>query len=98
MTQFEGEQTRRYGQIVARAWADPAFKRRLLADPTVVLQDHGIDLPTGVEARVVEDTGEVVHMIVPLRSDELSAEQLDRVAGGGRVKDPWPDSGVEATL
>jgi hypothetical protein len=30
-----------WGQIVARAWQDEAFKRRLLADPAAVLREQG---------------------------------------------------------
>ena len=51
--------------------------------------DGQIEPPTGARVRVVADTKEVVHLILQLCPDELSAEQLNQVAGGGREKDPW---------
>ena len=88
--------SRRYGQVVVKAWADEAFRRRLLANPTAVLREHGIELPTGVEARVVEDTERVRHFVLPARAEEeLTLEELDLAAGGyaGRnanLTQDWP--------
>ena len=44
MTQKQQEQEfqRRYGQIVAKAWADPAFKARLLREVGTVLRENGL--------------------------------------------------------
>lgn len=36
------EQARKYRQVVAKAWADEAFKQRLIADPRAVLSEAGI--------------------------------------------------------
>ena len=40
-------------KIVARAWLEPAFRRRLLKDPTGVLAEHGVPLVEGLEVQVV---------------------------------------------
>jgi hypothetical protein len=37
------EFAKKHGRVVAKAWADPAFKERLLADPATVLREHGFD-------------------------------------------------------
>jgi hypothetical protein len=37
------EMAKKHGRIVAKAWADPAFKERLQADPAAVLKEHGFD-------------------------------------------------------
>jgi hypothetical protein len=50
----EPRQERRWGQIVARAWDDGAFRRRLLAEPERVLREEGIDVPAGAAVRVIE--------------------------------------------
>ncbi len=77
---------KQYGQVVARAWADDAFKQRLLADPAAVLQAEGITVPPGVELRAVENTDKVLYLALPPKpSAELSDEQLDQVAGGDTV-------------
>ena len=54
-----------WGRIVARAWGDPAFKARLLADPAGVLKDYGLLPPRGWQLKVVENTPKVVHLILP---------------------------------
>src|SRR5262245_49659796 len=46
---------KQWSQIVAKAWADESFKRRLLADPAAVLLEQGTAVPAGVQVRVVED-------------------------------------------
>jgi hypothetical protein len=75
--------TKQYGQLVARAWSDTAFKLRLLAEPATALAEQGIAVPPGVEVRVHENTPAVFHLTLPPRpSDELSDEQLDAAAGG----------------
>ena len=76
------EQAKAYGRIVAKAWADEAFKQRLLADPAAVLKAEGLAVPEGVELRLVENTDKVVHLTLPAKPAELSDEQLDDVAGG----------------
>jgi nitrile hydratase len=51
-------------KAVARAWADPAFKRRLLEDARAALAELGIDIGTLAEFRTVENTAKVHNVIV----------------------------------
>jgi len=51
-------------QVVARAWTDPAFKQRLLADATETLADLGFIGRQGEDMVVVENTEAVHHMVV----------------------------------
>ena len=78
------EPARKLAQVVARTWQDEAFKQRLLGDPRAVLQEHGVPLPDGQAVRVVENTADTVHLVLPpkLPEGELSDEQLDQAAGG----------------
>ena len=51
--------------MVARAWADPAFKARLLSDPEAALAELGYSLPeTTPKLDVVENTDVVHHLVV----------------------------------
>jgi hypothetical protein len=63
---------------------DEGFKRRLLSDPAASLKEKGVEIPLGVEVRIVEDTDTVQHLVLPIKpsSKELSDEQLVGVAGG----------------
>jgi len=72
-----------WARAVARAWRDEAFKKRLLAEPAAAAREVGLEIPAGLELRVVENSDRVVHLILPTPlSDELSAEELGAVAGG----------------
>jgi len=50
-------------RVVARAWADPAFKARLLANGSAACEELGIDLD-GTNLVVVESTPAVHNLIV----------------------------------
>jgi hypothetical protein len=52
--ELEPRQKRRWGRIVARAWDDDGFRRRLLGEPASVLLEEGMDMPPGVAVRVLE--------------------------------------------
>lgn len=50
-------------RVVARAWVDPAFKQRLLADGAAAVAELGIDME-GVPLVVVENTPAVHNLVV----------------------------------
>jgi len=80
-----------YGKVVAKAWGDHDFKAKLLADPKTVLKENGVAIPEDVELRVVENTEEIVHLILPpVPTGQLSEEELEKVAGGEIApEDDW---------
>lgn len=41
-------------KVVARAWSDPAYRARLMADPHAVIADAGLPHLEGVDITVVE--------------------------------------------
>lgn len=51
-------------RVVARAWTDPDYKRRLLADPEGALLDLGYPLVGSAKLAVLENTDEVHHLVV----------------------------------
>ena len=52
-------------RVVARAWADPAYKTRLLSDPEAALAELGYRMPdTTPKLEVVENTDRVHHLVV----------------------------------
>jgi len=75
----------KWAQLVARAWSDERLKQRILADPVSVLREHGIELPHGVEVRVVEPTPDRMYFLLPPKPAnvaELTPDELTAVAGG----------------
>jgi nitrile hydratase len=51
-------------KVVARAWVDPAFKRRLLENGTAAIGELGYSGEQGADIRVVENTSKVHNLIV----------------------------------
>ncbi len=78
-----------WSQIVAKARRDESFKRRLLAEPAAIVKEHGLEVPTGVQLRLVEKPGQILELtLLPVGlAAELSEEELSTVAGGGGYLD-----------
>jgi hypothetical protein len=76
------EMNKKMGKVIAKAWSDADFKARLLANAAEILQAEGIEIPAGVKIDVVENTNEHFYLVIPNQPEELSDEQLDKVAGG----------------
>jgi nitrile hydratase len=51
-------------KLVARAWTDPSFKARFLADPKAACAEMGIDATAINEFVVLENSEKVRHMVV----------------------------------
>ena len=51
-------------RVVARAWTDPAFKQRLLADRSAAIAEMGLLGPEGRHVVVVENTPTVHNLVV----------------------------------
>ena len=73
-------------RVIGQAMSDPAFRKRLLADPAGTLRSAGVEVPEGVTIEVVEDTATRVHLVLPARANETLDSDLDFVVGGERCK------------
>ena len=78
----QNEQNKKLAQLIAKAWADDNFKKKLLSDPAAVLKAEGVELPAGMGIQAVEDTQTVHHLVIPAKPTELSDDELEKVAGG----------------
>ena len=56
-----------YADIVARYYGDPDFKAKVDADPTRVLKAEGLEIPEGVEIKLLFNTEKIVHLVLPPR-------------------------------
>ncbi|GET37481.1 NHLP leader peptide family RiPP precursor [Microseira wollei] len=82
-------------RIIAKSWQDDAFKQEILNNPKAVLsREIGQPLPEDVEIRVVEETPNIVYLVLPMKpitpeaDAEISEAELDAVAGGIACN-PW---------
>jgi nitrile hydratase len=60
---MRGRTPERGARVVARAWSDPAYKQRLLANGTKAVEELGLDVPA-LKLVVVENTPKVHNAIV----------------------------------
>jgi nitrile hydratase len=51
-------------KVVARAWTDPEYRERLLADGTAAVGEFGFKGPQGEHIVVLENTADVHHVVV----------------------------------
>jgi nitrile hydratase len=61
---FEDDYPNRGAKVVARAWTDADFMKRLLEDANPVIEDMGIDLEHASRIIAIENTAEVHNVIV----------------------------------
>lgn len=74
-------------KVIQKALTDPAFKAELLKNPAAAVEKAtGVKVPAGTTIKVVEDSGSVVHLVVPaLPKAAMSDADLGKVAGGAGV-------------
>jgi hypothetical protein len=53
------------GRVIAKAWNDAHYREALRGRPVETLAAAGIRPPEGVELVVLEDTPDLVHVVVP---------------------------------
>ena len=73
-------------KAIARAWADPAYRDRLLNDTHAALADVGIEVPESHTIKVIEDQPGSVHLVLPAppkNADQLSLDELENAVGAG---------------
>jgi hypothetical protein len=73
-----------YAKVIAQAWSDQDYKRRLVDDPGGALADAGAKMPDGVQLRVVDDSDTLKHLVIPAApgEGEIAEQDLEQVSGG----------------
>ena len=62
---------------------DPEFRARLEAEPRAMLGALGINFPAGIEVRLVCDTPEELHLVMPPDPNALLSDaSLENISGG----------------
>jgi hypothetical protein len=57
---------REWAKVVAKAWADPDFRKRVEEDPRSILRERNIEIPDGVELSITSVAGDLSESIRPL--------------------------------
>jgi hypothetical protein len=76
-------------RLIEKAWKDQEFRRNVVTDPKGVLEKQlGRPLPPNLKIFIHEEDANTLHFSIPATPgtmDELSDEELERVAGGTEV-------------
>lgn len=79
-------------RIVRRAWADPEFKARLLADPKAALgEELGVALPERLQVEVVEERPDLLCIVLPVDTSAVPYQTAQVMIGSA----PKPAPGSE---
>jgi hypothetical protein len=83
-----GDPTIIWSKVVARAWTEPAFKAKLLSDAHAALAEFGLKVRDDTKLKVVEDTPDTKHVVLPAAPDnasELSEDELEKLFIGSQI-------------
>ncbi len=70
-------------KAIARAWKDPTYKLKLTDDPHAALADVGVTVAAGTAIKVLENTADTVHLVLPQPPEgTVTDDELERIAGG----------------
>ncbi|CAM4149629.1 NHLP leader peptide family RiPP precursor [Saccharibacillus endophyticus] len=59
-------------QVIQKAWEDPEFRARLLADPKSALRDaFGIELPDHIRLTAVEESANDFYLVIPPNPSDI---------------------------
>ena len=72
--------------IVQRAWKDDAFRTEFVGDPKGTIEKYsGQKLPADLKVVALAEDDKTIHFVIPPKpanADQLSDEDLEKVAGG----------------
>lgn len=67
---------KKMGKVIARAWSDAEYRKRLHSHPHDVLAEAGIAVPKNQKIKVLEDSADTVHVVIPARPSHVTDQQL----------------------
>ena len=62
------ERQRLFGEVIAKFHGDPAYKAKMLKDPTGTLRAEGIPIPPGATVKLLMNTDNLIHLVLPYRA------------------------------
>ena len=75
---FNSANNRLFSHIIVRAWNDEDFKNKLMTTPEKVFAEYSLAIPQNVKVKIVENTNDLVHFILPVKPSKPSHISLDK--------------------
>ena len=78
------EFSKKYAEVIAKAWSDESFKKKLLENPNETLKEFGVPIPEGVTFHIHENGSGTCHLILPGKPNDegVSEEDIKNIRGG----------------
>ena len=54
---------KKWAQVIAKCWMDPAFKEKVLKNPTETLKEYDIEAPANMNFEVEENSDKIIHLL-----------------------------------
>lgn len=64
-------------QLIVKAWTDPDFKKKLIADPYNILKAEGLQVDPKVKIHIHENTDSEIHYVLPSGPTNLPLSDAD---------------------
>ena len=81
----KSEEMTQFFDFARKCQDSPELRARAEAEPRAVLSEHGIHVPPEQDVRIVANTAETFHLVMPPDPNSVLAEEdLAAVAGGVR--------------
>lgn len=74
------------GRVIVKCWEDEAFKRQLIAEPEATLRAEGVDVPAGLTVKVVANSKNLRHIVIPERKEGEPEEEASRLPNTCTIK------------
>ncbi|MFI5334953.1 MAG: NHLP leader peptide family RiPP precursor [Chlamydiales bacterium] len=75
-----------WAEVVARAWKDDLFKRKLLTRTNEALKEYGLAVPAGVNLKILEETSTSTYLVLPNKpQEELSETEMKKMVAAGEI-------------
>jgi hypothetical protein len=70
----EKDSTKHRAKLIEKALDDPTFRQRLIQDPRgAISSELGIEIPAGIEVKVVEETANTIYIVLPSQPESSSS-------------------------
>jgi hypothetical protein len=73
-------------KATAKAWKDPAFKKKLLSNPKAALEEMGCTFQPNTNVRIYEDNANTYTFVLrasPVNAQSLPESELEKLAAAG---------------
>ena len=71
-------------EVIKKSMSDKAFRSELIKDPkAAIAKAFNMTIPDSMNIKIIEEEADIVSIVIPKITSELSDGELDSISGGG---------------